>query len=161
MKRMFGMIAANEVKIEKKYRDPSGLQVQIQAADGGYSIIFADASAEYADNDLPAKENFEKALERIIELFGDVVEDDSDEEYFFTTEEIAESEDNEEEYNFDKENKFLDAIEKVKNFVYSCADAEATVKDGKNSTISKEYAKAMKEAVDYIQAVGMKNPIKY
>lgn len=161
MKRMFGMIEADKVKIQKSYRDPAGLKVIIQAADGGYSILFADASSEYADNELPAKENFEKALERITELFGEVIEDDSDSDDFLTTEEIAEEEDSEEDYNFDKESKFLTAIEKVKGFVYMCADATAIIKDGETITKSEKYNKSMKEAIDYIQSVALSNPIKY
>ena len=161
MKRMFGMIESDKVKIQKKYRDPAGLKVIIQAADGGYSILFADASAEYADNELPAKENFEKALERIVDMFGEVVEDDSDSDDFLTTEEMADEEDSEEEYNFDKESKFMAAVEKIKDFVYMCADADAIIKDGETITKSEKYNKSMKEAIDYIQSVALSNPIKY
>jgi len=161
MKRMFGMIESDKVKIQKSYRDPDGLKVIIQAADGGYSILFADSSAEYADNELPAKENFEKALEKITELFGEVIEDDSDSDDFLTTEEIADEEDSEEEYNFDKESKFLTAVEKVKGFVYMCADASAIIVDGETITKSEKYNKSMKEAIDYIQSVALSNPIKY
>lgn len=152
MKRMFGMIESDKVKIQKSYRDPAGLMVIIQAADGGYSIIFADSSSQYADNDLSAEENFNIAHDKIVEIFGEVIEDDFDYD-------IDDIEDDEgeccDEDPFYEKSKFLDAVDKVKNFVYFCADAEGIIKDKKNNIISEDYARELKEAADYVKKIAL------
>lgn len=155
MKRMFGLIAAKDVKIEKHFRDPHGLPLFIQAADGGYSILFADSSTESSDNEKSATENYKMAYDRLTEIFGEIVEDEEDE---YVEYEDRESEDGDEEEYDDKEyeklSKVLDAMDKVRSFVNSCAEADSIVKikDGKSFTMDKKYVNNMKEAADYISS---------
>ena len=158
MKRMFGLIESDKVKIQKSFRDPAGLKVIIQAADGGYSILFADHSSQYADNDLSAEENFNIAHDKIVEIFGEVIiEDDFDYDIDDIEDDEGECCDDEEdgEDAFYEKSKFLDAIEKVKNFVYFCADAEGIIKDKKNNIISEDYARELKEAADYVEEIAL------
>lgn len=61
MKRFFGMMPSEEVSIERRFKDFSGLSLIIQAGFKGWSIIYADHSSEYADADRSPEDNFEAA----------------------------------------------------------------------------------------------------
>ena len=75
MKRMFGMMPSSEVEIEKLYRDDLNLKIIIQSGKHGYSIIYADSSAEFKDIDDTAENNFNLALSIVKEKLGELKEE--------------------------------------------------------------------------------------
>lgn len=64
MKRFFGLMPSDEIKVSKNFKTGSGLIVRIDAGENGWTIIYADASTEFADCKVPdtTENNFEKAL---------------------------------------------------------------------------------------------------
>lgn len=74
MKRFFGMMPSSEVEKEKTYKDDIGLKITIQAGPHGWSILYADSSSEYEDNDSSTENNFNKALEVAKDHLGELTE---------------------------------------------------------------------------------------
>ena len=65
MNRFFGMMPRKEVEKEKWYTDDLGLSIGIQAGPHGWTIMWADDSATWKDNDATTEENFEDALKTL------------------------------------------------------------------------------------------------
>lgn len=62
MNRMFGLMPSNEVEKERSYKDPHGLTITIQAGPNGWTIMYADGSSKWNDENNTTKENFAKAF---------------------------------------------------------------------------------------------------
>ena len=77
MNRFFGMMPQNEVSISKRFKDPSGLKITIQAGEHGWTIIYADNSTDYKDVDATAKDNFNEAYALATKNLGPLVRLDS------------------------------------------------------------------------------------
>lgn len=73
MRRFFGMMPSNEVKMTNKYVTESGDKVVIEACEHGWTIIYADASTEFKDFDDTVQNNFDFAL-RVLKSRFNVVE---------------------------------------------------------------------------------------
>lgn len=74
MKRMFGLMPVNEVKKEIVFEDELELKIRVQAGPHGYSIIYADGSAEGEDIDGTTDENIERAKKILNSHFRNLTE---------------------------------------------------------------------------------------
>ena len=74
MKRIFGMMPSNEIKISKRYEDQIGLKITIDAGPHGWTILYADGSSEYADKNATSEDNFNEALTIAQKHLGDLKE---------------------------------------------------------------------------------------
>lgn len=74
MKRMFGMMPSSEVEIEKHFDTGSGLVVLVQAGPNGWSIIYADSSAEFNDVTDDTQSNLNRAIAILMTHFSDITE---------------------------------------------------------------------------------------
>lgn len=70
MKRFFGMMPSDEIKIQKTFVDDLGLKIRIQAGENGWTILYADSSSEYADVVDTSLNNFNTALKKLKEHFN-------------------------------------------------------------------------------------------
>lgn len=70
MKRFFGMMPSDEIKIQKTFADDLGLKIKIQAGENGWTILYADNSSEYADVVDKSLNNFNAALKKLKEHFN-------------------------------------------------------------------------------------------
>lgn len=70
MKRFFGMMPSDEIKIQKTFVDDLGLKIRIQAGENGWTILYADSSSEYADVVDTSLNNFNTALRKLKEHFN-------------------------------------------------------------------------------------------
>lgn len=64
------MMPADEVLIQRCFRDMNGHTLLIQAGRKGWSIIYADNSSEYGDADESPEANFETAYRRATDAVG-------------------------------------------------------------------------------------------
>lgn len=62
MNRFFGMMPCDEIEKEVKYLDKNNRIVTIQAGQHGWTVIYADGSTNYKDEDDTVECNFAKAL---------------------------------------------------------------------------------------------------
>jgi hypothetical protein len=69
MERLFGLMPNSEVEIEKTYVDDLGLKIIIQAGPNGYSIIYADHSAEWGDYVDSTENNLKRAVDKLNGIF--------------------------------------------------------------------------------------------
>ena len=69
MERLFGLMPNSEVEIEKTYIDDLGLKITVQAGPNGYSIIYADHSAEWADYADSTENNLKRAVDKLNNTF--------------------------------------------------------------------------------------------
>lgn len=67
MVRLFGMMPSKEVEKEKWYKDDQGLSIGVQAGPHGWTIMLADNSATWKDNDATTEENFNEAINSLKE----------------------------------------------------------------------------------------------
>lgn len=74
MKRFFGMMPSEEVEKEKLYIDKHNRRVTIQAGLHGWTIIWADNSVVYADEDNTTENNFQKAYDTATQMVGQLTE---------------------------------------------------------------------------------------
>ena len=74
MKRFFGKMPSSEVEVSKRYKDENGLEITIEAGPHGWTIIYADSSTNYVDEDKSSIENFNEALNIAKEKLGTLVE---------------------------------------------------------------------------------------
>ena len=74
MKRMFGLMPVDEVEKEMIFKDESELKIIVQAGPHGYSIIYADCSAEGEDIDGTTDENIERAKKILNSHFSNLTE---------------------------------------------------------------------------------------
>lgn len=74
MKRIFGMMPSSEVEKEKRYKDKYGLIITIQAGPHGWSILWADRSSDYKDEDNSTDKNFENAYNLAESKIGELTE---------------------------------------------------------------------------------------
>ena len=70
MKRFFGVMAPEDIKIMRSFRDDSGLILTIEAGPRGWTIIWADHSVDYRDIDDTSENNFRKAYETAMDCVG-------------------------------------------------------------------------------------------
>ena len=61
MNRFAGLMPANEIEIEKFYKDENNFKVIIQAGKNGWTIIWCDKSTYFKDETKSVEENFEEA----------------------------------------------------------------------------------------------------
>ena len=81
MKRFFGMMPSSEVEIIKTFRSNNYGEVTIEAGQHGWTIMFADCSAQYEDIEDTAENNFNKAFEKLKEIFSNFDFKEIKEEY--------------------------------------------------------------------------------
>lgn len=75
MDRFMGMMSSSEVKIQKQYRVGfNQLIVTVQAGPRGWTIIYADSSSEYVDNENTTENNLAHALEVLKTHFEEINE---------------------------------------------------------------------------------------
>ena len=68
-----GMMPSSEVKREEIFKVGVGqLNVTVQAGEKGWTILYADYSSEYKDEDDTTENNFNKALDVLKNHFCDV-----------------------------------------------------------------------------------------
>jgi hypothetical protein len=79
MKRMFGLMPANEVEIEKNFLGGER-KIIIQAGKKGWTIIWADGSTDYRNFDDSGENNFNSAISHAKIFFPNIVEIDIDDE---------------------------------------------------------------------------------
>lgn len=70
MNRFFGMMPSSEIEISKEYIDENGLTIIITAGPHGWTIIYADQSTQYADEDDTSANNFDKAFSILTKEFA-------------------------------------------------------------------------------------------
>lgn len=61
------MMPADEVEISKTYKDQYGLKIMIEAGHTGWSVLWADYSADSEVNHKSAKENLQAAIKFVQE----------------------------------------------------------------------------------------------
>ncbi len=79
MKRIFGMMAAADVEKEKVYRSDTSGKIIVQAAPGGWTIIWSDGGSDHKDYNDPnrtTEENFQEALNLLESYFPGIAGDD-------------------------------------------------------------------------------------
>ena len=69
MNRFFGMMPSSEVDKEVVFKDSVDMTILVQAGSNGWSIIYADHSAEFGDNKSAADDNYEAALAKLYTHF--------------------------------------------------------------------------------------------
>ena len=62
MNRIFGLMPSNEVEKEVIFKDPHDLTITIQAGPNGWTILYADGSSRWQDEENTTEENFKKAF---------------------------------------------------------------------------------------------------
>lgn len=74
MNRFFGMMPRDCVEIIKGFKDSSGLSVIIEAGPKGWTIMWADHSADYRDEEDTSENNFNKAYNAAVDAVGPLKE---------------------------------------------------------------------------------------
>ena len=70
MMRVFGIMPTEEVTMQESYIDGMGGTIIIQAGPNGWSILYADGSADYCDEVNEDTINFQKAYDKVNENIG-------------------------------------------------------------------------------------------
>lgn len=65
IKRMFGMMPASEVTVNKRFRTDCG-GVTCEAGPNGWTVIWADGSTNYGDTVDTAENNLQKAIDKLL-----------------------------------------------------------------------------------------------
>lgn len=79
MKRVFGMMKAEDVEKEKVYEAETSGKIIVQAAPGGWTIIWSDGGTDHKDydnSDRTTEENFQEALNLLESYFPGIAGDD-------------------------------------------------------------------------------------
>lgn len=79
MDRLFGMMKAVDVEKEKVYRSETSGKIIVQAAPGGWTIIWSDGGSDHRDYNDPnrtTEENFQEALNLLESYFPGIAGDD-------------------------------------------------------------------------------------
>lgn len=76
MKRFMGLMPSDEVTINKYFIDSNKLRIRIQAGPHGWTIIYADSSTSFQDNDAKPEENFANAYDVAKSKLGELREID-------------------------------------------------------------------------------------
>lgn len=79
MKRFFGMMKAEDVKKEKIYETETSGKIIVQAAPGGWTIIWSEGGSnhkDYDNTDRTTEENFQEALNLLESYFPGIAGDD-------------------------------------------------------------------------------------
>lgn len=79
MKRVFGMLQAADVEKEKVYKSDTSGKIIVQAAPGGWTIIWSDGGSDhkdYDDSNRTTEENFQEALNLLESYFPGIAGDD-------------------------------------------------------------------------------------
>jgi len=79
MDRIFGMMKAVDVEKEKVYRSENSGKIIVQAAPGGWTIIWSDGGSDhkdYTNPDRTTEENFQEALNLLERYFPGISGDD-------------------------------------------------------------------------------------
>lgn len=79
MKRIFGMMSAADVKKEKVYKSDTSGKIIVQAAPGGWTIIWSDGGSDHKDYDnanRTTEENFQEALNLLESYFPGIAGND-------------------------------------------------------------------------------------
>lgn len=79
MKRFFGMMKAEDVEKEKVYKAETSGKIIVQAAPGGWTIIWSDGGSDHKDydsGDRTTEENFQEALNLLESYFPGIAGDD-------------------------------------------------------------------------------------
>ena len=61
MQRIFGMMPSNEIEKVGYFKDKLDLMITIEAGPHGWTIMYADHSAKYADKNASSEDNFNEA----------------------------------------------------------------------------------------------------
>ena len=72
MRRFFGLMPASEIKKSQIFTDDTGLKINIDAGENGWTILYADSSTEYKDVVDTTENNFNAALEVLKTHFPDI-----------------------------------------------------------------------------------------
>lgn len=70
MKRFFGTISLNDIKKEKIFKDDFGYEIIVQAGETGWVIIYPDNSTESKYNIDTVENNYNDAVNLIIQYFN-------------------------------------------------------------------------------------------
>ena len=70
MKRFCGMMSSNEITISKIYKDQNGLTVRINAGPNGWTVMYADGSSDFKDEELPDTQNLKNAYDNAVNHLG-------------------------------------------------------------------------------------------
>lgn len=73
MKRFNGLMPSDEVSIYRTYMDEDGYRVSIQAGNKGWTVIYADYSTNWKDEELCAEVNFEHAYKVAVDNVGKLI----------------------------------------------------------------------------------------
>lgn len=79
MERVFGMMKATDVEKEKVYKTETSGKIIVQAAPGGWTIIWSDGGSDHKDYDSSnrtTEENFQEALNLLESYFPGIAGDD-------------------------------------------------------------------------------------
>ena len=74
MFRFFGKMPIECVEIFKIFKDSTNMQIAIEAGPKGWTIIWADFSTDYCDEDDTSENNFKKAYDKAVEAVGSLME---------------------------------------------------------------------------------------
>ena len=74
MERFCGMMPPDCIEIEKRFKDQNGLRVTIEAGQEGWTLIWADCSVDYVDDNDTSENNFQKAYEMAVREAGPLIE---------------------------------------------------------------------------------------
>lgn len=74
MKRFFGMKPSCEIEIEKRYADENNYKITLQAGTHGWTVLYADGSSSYKDEDDTSENNFQKAYNCAVNDIGCLTE---------------------------------------------------------------------------------------
>lgn len=74
MKRFFGLMPTEEIKIEKSFVDEWGISILIQAGPNGWTIAWGDGSADWEDVCDTPENNFKKAYTKANNAIGPLKE---------------------------------------------------------------------------------------
>ena len=70
MNRFYGLMPSNEITISKIYKDLNGLTVHIDAGPKGWTVIYADGTTEFKDEELPDTQNLKNAYNNAVNCLG-------------------------------------------------------------------------------------------
>lgn len=70
MSSSFGMMSSDDITINKRYKDRSGLNVEIKAGPKGWAIVYADGSTDFKNEELPDTQNLKNAYNNAVNRLG-------------------------------------------------------------------------------------------
>lgn len=70
MSSSFGMMSSDDITINKRYKDCSGLNVEIKAGPKGWAIVYADGSTDFKNEELPDTQNLKNAYNNAVNRLG-------------------------------------------------------------------------------------------